>query len=96
MNTITLRQGQQVVWPRSPDGVAQVDDLTGRRTRVVLLYRRGHRVCRAVVHAARLARIQDCSPLLPGFEPPANYLGRGITGVARTKTFEVSPTPIKR
>ena len=84
---ITLRQGQQVVWPRSPDGVAQVDEL--RRSRVTLLYRRGLRVCRAIVSVRRLARIEATQPVLPGFELPVNYLDRGIRGDGRVKTFEV-------
>jgi hypothetical protein len=73
----TLRQGQRVVYPRSPDGVAQVDDLKGRR------------VCRVVISAERLAKIQRWTPMLPGFVAPVNYLGRGIVGDGTEKTFEV-------
>lgn len=86
--TVTFHRGQAVVYPDSPDGLGQVDEL--RRTCVGLLYRgvRGG-VCRASVRAAVLARIQRFHPVLPGVGGVAdNYLGRGVVTPAR-KTFDV-------
>ena len=69
-----FRLGQWVVWPRSPSGFAQVDEL--RRTRLALLYHRGGRICRAIVRADRVAEQQRLQPTL--FEMPDNPLGRGV------------------
>lgn len=81
----TFWTGQTIVWPKAPGGTAQIEDL--RRTRVAILYRRDRRICRAIVKAETIHRIQRFHQLLPGIAgPPDNLLNRGI--IRRSKTFE--------